>query len=67
MSHQIISVVHALQLVHDGLKSRNQQDQDDAESLLSAVVLHLRNKQAILPEELALPVKRLERRHSIAV
>lgn len=67
MSRQIISVVHALQLVHDGLKSRNQQDQDDAESLLSAIVLHLRNKQAILPEELALPVKRLARRQSRVV
>lgn len=67
MSNQIISVVHALQLVHDGLKSSDQQDQDDAESLLSAIILHLRHRQAVLPDALTMPIKRLERRHSIAV
>lgn len=67
MSKQIINVVHALSLVHDGLKSDDQQDQDDAESLLSAVVLHLRNKQAILPDALSRHIKRLEARRSVAV
>jgi hypothetical protein len=62
MGHKVMNVTDALQLVHDGLISKGQQDRDDAESLLSALILHLRHKQAILPGDLSTPVRRLEQR-----
>lgn len=60
MPHQIVSVVHALQLVHDGLLSKNKQRQNDAESVMSALIVQLRSKQAVLPDELRDHLSRLE-------
>lgn len=62
MDRKIVNVTDALQLVHDGLLSHRERDKDDAESLLSALILHLRHKQAIVPTELSTPIKRLEQR-----
>jgi hypothetical protein len=67
VGHKVVNVTDALQLVHDGLVSASQQDKDDAESLLSALILHLRHKQAILPGDLAQPVRRLAARHGRGV
>jgi hypothetical protein len=60
MPKQIVSVVHALQLVHDGLLSNDPQRQSDAESVMSALIVHLRHRQAVLPDDLRDHLRRLE-------
>lgn len=67
MAGRVVNVTSALRLVHDGLVSSRQQDRDDAESLLSALILHLRYKQAIIPEELNGPISRLANSKAVDV
>jgi hypothetical protein len=67
MPKRIVSVVHALQLVHDGLVSNDPQRQSDAESVMSALIVHLRHRQAVLPEGVINHLDRLENRDQEAV